>query len=247
MNLFSPYKRQLLYFLKNKINIDKEKNDKSLSLEDLFVKYGSDKASFWNKSNNGHGYTKFYLKYFNRIRKKKLNILEVGSFSGASAAAFSKFFFNSNIYCLDINISNFKYKSKKIKVFGLDATNLRNIKTFLNKIDADQKNGFFDIIIDDGSHRLEDILKVFKLFFQYLKSNGFYVIEDFKHPNFYKHLNSKNEPKINKLIQSLKKKKIIKSNILDHHFQKNIIKSLGLIKDYKGLLKDSYIAFFKKN
>lgn len=207
MNLFSPYKRQLLYFLKNKINIDKEKNDKSLSLEDLFVKYGSDKASFWNKSNNGHGYTKFYLKYFNRIRKKKLNILEVGSFSGASAAAFSKFFFNSNIYCLDINISNFKYKSKKIKVFGLDATNLKNIKTFLNKIDADQKNGFFDIIIDDGSHRLEDILKVFKLFFQYLKSNGFYVIEDFKHPNFYKHLNSKNEPKINKLIQSLKKKK----------------------------------------
>jgi len=244
LNFFSLYKRQLLYFLKTKINIDK---DKSLSLENLFVKYGSDKASFLNKKNNGHGYTKFYLKHFNKIKKKKLNILEVGSFSGASAAAFSKYFLNVNIYCIDVNISNFKYKSKKIKVFGLDATKFKSVEKFLKKINADKNRFFFDIIIDDGSHKLKDMLKVLKLFFKYLKSGGFYVIEDFKHPNFYKHLDSKNEPKIDKLIQSIKKKKLVKSKILDTEFQKKFFRSLAYIKDYKGLLKDSNIVFVKKN
>ena len=32
-------------------HIDKDKKDKSISLEDLLVKYGSDKASFFNKKN----------------------------------------------------------------------------------------------------------------------------------------------------------------------------------------------------
>jgi len=247
LNFLSLYKRQLLYFLKTKIDIDKDKKDKSISLEDLLVKYGSDKASFFNKKNNGHGYTKFYLKHFNKIKKKKLNILEVGSFSGASAAAFSKYFSNANIYCLDVNISNFKYKSKKIKVFGLDATKFKDIQKFLKKINVDKNRSFFDIIIDDGSHKLKDILRVLNFFYKYLKSDGFYVIEDFKHPNFYKHLDTKNEPKIDKLIQSIKKKKIVKSKILDTEFQKQFFRSLDYIKDYKGLLKDSNIVFIKKN
>ena len=245
MNFFSPYKRKIIYFLKKKINLDNEKIDNSLSLDELFIKYGSDKATSWN-NNKGHDYTKFYIKHFNKIRKKKLNILEIGSFSGASAAAFSKYFLKANIYCLDINISNFKYKSKKINVFGLDATKLKNADFFLNKINPNQQKSFFDIIIDDGSHRLGDILRCFKYFFKSLKPNGFYVIEDFKHPNFYKHLDIKNEPKIDNLINFFKKKKIVKSNILSNNFQKSVINRIGTVNDYKVLLKDSFIVFIKK-
>ena len=181
-----------------------------------------------------------------KFEKKKINILEIGYFSGASAAAFSKYFLKANIYGLDINISNFKYKSKKINVFGLDATKLKNADFFLNKINPNQQKSFFDIIIDDGSHRLEDILRCFKYFFKSLKPNGFYVIEDFKHPNFYKHLDIKNEPKIDKLINFFKKKRVVKSNILNNNFQRSVIKRIGIINDYKGLLKDSFIVFIKK-
>jgi hypothetical protein len=69
LNFFSPYKRKIIYFLKKKINLDNEKNNNSLSLDNLLIKYGSDKATLWN-NNKGHGYTKFYIKHFNKIRKK---------------------------------------------------------------------------------------------------------------------------------------------------------------------------------
>ena len=247
MNFFSLYKRKFIFFLKKKINIDLEKDAKKLSLEDLFIKYGSDKASYWNGKNLGHGYTKFYLKHFNKIKNKKINILEIGSYAGASAAAFSKFFSKASIYCIDINISNFKYYSKKINIFGLDATKTKSVKKFINKISKKKNKISFDIIIDDGSHILGDILKSLRIFFKYLKKNGYYVIEDFKHPNYLKHLDTIGEYKVDKLITSIKEKRLIKSNILEIAFQKQLFKSIKYIKFFKGNSKLSNILFLKKN
>ena len=111
MNFFSLFKRNLIYKFKNKIPIDDD-NVKTHSLDELFHHYGSDKAN--------HGYSIFYKKKLERFKSLNINILEIGSYSGASAAAFSKYLPKSNIFCFDINISNFKYKSNKIHVFGLD-------------------------------------------------------------------------------------------------------------------------------
>ena len=248
MNFLSLYKRQLLFFLKKKINIDVNKKDSILSLENLFIKYGSDKAlGRYNKKNNGHGYTKFYLKNLQKLKFKKINILEIGSYAGASAAAFSKYFPKSKIYCLDINISNFKYISKKIKVFGIDATKEKSCRNFIRKINNTSQVKYFDIIIDDGSHHLGDILKGIKFYFEYLKPKGFYIIEDFRLPNFFKHLNVVNEPKIDKIINFIKKKKNFKSRILDKNFQNNIFKKITSVKEYRGKSKTSDIVFLKKN
>jgi len=248
LNFLSLYKRQLLFFFKKKVNIDEDKNKKKSTLENLFIKYGSDKANTWNnKKNSGHGYTKFYLKILRRLRKKNLNILEIGSYAGASAAAFSKFLPKSNIYCLDVNISNFKYASKKITVYGMDASNVKSYKNFLNKIHVLKNGKFFDIIIDDGSHKLNDILKTLKIYFMHLKPKGYYIIEDYRLPNFFKHLNDVNETKIDKLINFVKKKKYFKSKILNKSFQKFFFNKIIFAKKYHGLLKTSDIVFFKKN
>lgn len=247
MNFFSIYKRNLIYFFKKKINIDLESHENTKSLDYLFEKYGTDKARFLGKK-RGHGYTKFYLNHFNKLKKKKnLKILEIGSYSGASAAAFSKFFPNSKIFCLDINLINFKYYSKNIYPFGLDAKNLKYLQSFFKKI----KNHFnrkikFDIIIDDGSHHLEDILKFLNIFFSHLNQKGYYVIEEYKFPNFFPHLSVNGEPKIDKLIKFLKKKKYFKSNILDNVTQKKLHDDIAKINYYKGYYKHSSIVFFKK-
>jgi small subunit ribosomal protein S4 len=213
LNFFSLYKRQLLYLLKKKTNIDISKKEKNFSLENLFTKYGSDKAQgYYTEEYIGHGYTKFYLKNLQKLKFKKINILEIGSYAGASAAAFSKFF------------------SKSIK-----------------KINIDKKDGYFDIIIDDGSHHLGDILKVFKFYFKYLKPNGFYIIEDYKLPNFFKHLNEVGEPKIDKFINFVKKKQKFKSKILSKYFQSDLFKKVASIQNYHGKNKNSDIVFLKKN
>lgn len=246
MNFFSIFKRNLIYKLKKKINID-QNNDEKLSLDQLFRKYGSDKSNELDNKDKGHGYSSFYIKHLHKLRYKKLNILEIGSLYGSSAAAFSKFFKKSTIFCIDINISKFKFKSKKIKVFGFDAANPKNVKIFLNKINNKNKKQFFDIIIDDGSHKLKDILFFLKNFFYTLKKNGYYVIEEFKFPNYFKHLNSFYEPKVDKLIRAIKKKKTIKSKILNKKIQEYMFKKINYVKIYKGNSKISDIVFLKRN
>ena len=74
---------------------------------------------------------------------------------------------NSQVFCFDINISNFKYKSKNIHVFGVDINNEKKIKKILNKIFTDYKFEKFDLIIDDGSHNLKDILIALKFFLKF--------------------------------------------------------------------------------
>jgi predicted O-methyltransferase YrrM len=244
LNFFSLFKRKVYYFFKFKTNIDIIKNDKS-SLEDLFSYFGTDKADFIDNKKS-HGYTKFYLWHLKNLKNKKINILEIGSFSGASAAAFAKFFKKAKVFCLDINISNFKYYSKKIKVYGLDACNQNDAEKFFKDNNIKNNKPFFDIIIDDGSHNLTDMLIAFRIFFEKLKSNGFYIIEEYKFPNYYDHLNDHNEITINKFYKKILDKKLFKSKILNYSFQKIIFNQIKKVYPHTGNDKKAGIIFFNK-
>ena len=72
-------------------------------------------------------------------------------------------------------------------------------------------------------------------------------MEDFRLPNFFKHLNVVNEPKIDKLIHFIKKKKNFKSKILNKNLQNILFEKIASIKNYHGKTKISDIVFFKKN
>ncbi len=238
MNLFKKYKRLFYYKIKNKTNIDFDKKTKKSTLKDLFKYYGTDKDS--------HGYTEFYEKHFNPIKEKNLNILEIGSYAGSSAASFAKYFPNANIFCIDINISNFKYASKKIKVYDLDIANKKKVNNFLRKTIRSKNEKFFDIIIDDGSHKLNDILTSLNILFKYVKNNGYYIIEDYKFPNFFDHLNDKDESTIDILIDKIKSNKRINSNILDNDTIEKLTNEKVSIFSYQGTSEGAAVAFIKK-
>ena len=245
MNFFSLFKRALIYKFKNKINVDRIKSNKK-KLDELFFIYGSDKSKYLNsKKELAHGYSRFYSKHLDFLKKKKIKILEIGSYSGASAVAFCKYFKKSEIYCLDINISKFKYTSKKIHVYGLDILNFHKIKKIFKSLDK-KKNFLFDFIIDDGSHNLKDILFSLKNLFPYVKKGGFYIIEDYKFPNYYSYNKNINHILVDNVLNKIKIKKFFNSNIFtkkDQYFIHNNIKN---IYTYKGNLKHSDICFLKK-
>ena len=107
MNFFSLFKRNIIYKFKKKILIDLDKVEEK-SLDKLFQFYGSDKGNFFEAGNTrGHGYSDFYVSQLNNLKDNKINILEIGSYAGGSAAAFAKYFSKANIFCLDINLRNF--------------------------------------------------------------------------------------------------------------------------------------------
>ena len=246
MNFFSLIKRKFLYTIKSKINIDTD-NITYENLDKLFHHYGSDKANIFSKTNSqGHGFSDFYSNHLKHFKHKNIKILEIGSYAGASAAAFSKYFVNSSIYCFDINISKFIYFSKKIKVYGVDIKNSKKIKKIILKINSKTNSSFFDVIIDDGSHYLSDILYSLKTLFKYIEKGGLYIIEDYKHPNYYTYNRNVEHILIDQVLNCLKEKKLFSSNIITKEDQIFLHKNISKIEIYKGNLKDSDICFIKK-
>ena len=247
MNFFSIFKRNLIFKLKKKIDIDKDTFKNNIELEELFSYYKTDKANYIKSEKTyGHGYAEFYEKHFSNLRDKKLNILEIGSYSGASAAAFVKYFKNIDIYCLDINLTKFLYKSKKIHSFGLDVSNKKMIEKFLNKINFFEDIKKFDIIIDDGSHILSDQLKAIDYFFKYLNKGGYYVIEDYRFSEYLSHLKDTSDPNFKEIFEILKKNIKKDFKFISTETLENLKKNINNIFEYKGNQKISAIAFIRK-
>ena len=241
MNFFSVFKRNLIFLFKKKEDIDKHIFKRSVSLDYLCSFYGTDKAEKYNNG-KGHGYTRHYIKHIKKFKDKKIKFLEIGCGSGISAAAFTKYFKKSTAYCLDVNLTYVKIKSKRINYSGLDSSNTRQMLNFLRKYN--QKKDTFDFIIDDGSHNLSDQLFSLNFFFKHLKKNSFYIIEDYKFPDYYKRHNDVKELKISEMIKKIRSKKYFKSNIIE----KDTIKELFSSKIYQYIGNKNYsdIVFFEK-
>ncbi|RPH02510.1 MAG: class I SAM-dependent methyltransferase [Candidatus Pelagibacter sp. TMED153] len=246
MNLFSLLKRKILYKIKKKTNIDFDGISKS-TLDELFHYYGSDKANYFKiTKSRGHGFSDFYTQHLKHLKEKEIKFLEIGSYAGASAAAFIKYFKNCSVYCFDINISKFVFMSKNIHVYGLNINNEKKLKKILKKINLGSNSNFFDVIIDDGSHYLSDILLSLKILFRYLRKGGIYIIEDFKYPNYYEQNRNIKHIMIDQVLKNLKEKKLFSSSIISSDDQIYLQNNIGKIITYKGNLKNSDICFIEK-
>ena len=146
---------------------------------------------------------------------------------------------------MDNHIENFAYQSENIFPVLIDSSNEKSIIKFYNKIP--KKKYFFDLIIEDGSHRLNDILLSIKYHFKKIKPGGYFVLEDYLFPNYFDHCNNNsNEIKIDEMIQKIKKKFFFPSEILDKEFQNYLFENIDFISEYKGKTQISDICFIKK-
>ena len=253
MKKFSWYYKFIIYNLKKKINIDKTFLNYN-SLDNLFNYFGSDKGTKvkdpYNKNSNkifGHGFAKFYQDKFQSFQKKKFNLLEIGTWEGASLVSFLRYFENAIIFGLDRNFK-LKYTSKRLKYFNCDTTNIYDLNIFKNK----NKGVKFKIIIDDGSHLLSDIIHNMKFFSKFLDQDSYYVIEDYNHPKYYSFLNDTNgnEILVEEIINKLKSKIYFNSSILNKSDQAFLHERIEKIDVYTGSMIEagkniSNIAFFK--
>ena len=148
------------------------------SLDIIFDKYDTD------KNTNFHNYTRQYESLLRDFRNKPIKYLEIGVFNGGSIKAFKEAFTNSScILGLDINNRCKTYEDIENNVF-VEIGNATD-SIFIESIT--KKYGTFDVILDDGSHTNEDVIKSFELLFPLLNDNGLYIVEDtitYKHTNY---------------------------------------------------------------
>ena len=126
-------------------------------------------------SDKWESYLDYYNSEFSDIRNRKISLLEIGVQNGGSLETWSRYFENAEIFVgcdIDEKCSKLVFNDSRINVVVGDIVADQTLETIL-KI-----QNTFDIIIDDGSHRSDDILKTFFKYFDYLKPGGSYIIED---------------------------------------------------------------------
>ena len=243
MNLLTKVYKIIAFKFKKKINLDKKKINLK-NLNKIFNYFGTDKGSKVpnpyakniNKGYLGHGFSKYYENHFKNLKDKKINVLEIGVWKGASTASFFYYLSKANFFAVDRNFK-FNYYSKRITFIYCDTSSERDLAK-LKKYIQKNKISSFDIIIDDGSRILSNILKNFIFFFNFLKSGGLYVIEDYKHPNYFFYLNDlKNHFYVDKILYFLKKKKNFRSSVISRSQIHYLIFNIKKIFTYKGIYK----------
>ena len=118
-----------------------------------------------------HWYTQHYQRYFRPLKNKRLNVFEIGIESGASLRMWKAYFRKSQIIGIDL-LDKTYLSEHRIDIRQCDQTDSDRLLRLAREY------GGFDIIIDDGSHLNEDVIKTFQLLFPLLRENGIYVVED---------------------------------------------------------------------
>ena len=142
-----------------------------MSLENIVDNSRTDK-------NTVHSYLPLYQKLLVNKKETAKNVLEVGVQAGGSIKMWSEFFTNATVYGLDImnndNHLEFIKNKENIKLYtSTDAYNKDFFTTtFLNK------NIKCDLILDDGPHSLESMIRFIKLYSQIMTDDGILIIED---------------------------------------------------------------------
>ena len=256
--IFGLFYKIILKILRHKFSINTDNLDKknkkdftNLNLNQLFIDFNCDKGShcfFDKKKILSHNYSVFYEKYFKNLKNNRMNILELGSHEGKGIASFYFYFSNASLIGANINPFQMKYSSKRISELFVDVSSERSLKSLYNYLTLD-----LEIIIDDASHNIKDILITLSIFFKKLKSGGCYVIEDLDQFKALPELN----PYIDELtpleiLKKIKNNQNFKSSFIDEVSKKYLIENIKEIKIEKGSMEIneknvSDIAFvFKK-
>lgn len=137
----------------------------------------SERLSFYGNltdKNSYHTYGKIYDELMHDKLDDKLRIMEIGVDAFGSIMAWSDCFPEAEIVGIDINLG---YEQTIQGRYCRKQDNITLIEADATDIDLKVK-GKFDFIIDDGSHKIEEVEKSFVKFFPQLKKGGYYIIED---------------------------------------------------------------------
>jgi hypothetical protein len=92
-----------------------------LTLDELGLKYGTDKASLH------HNYLNFYEGFVAPLRDQPLTLLEIGVFQGASLRMWREYFPYAKVVGVDIMLSCKQFETDRIKIELADQSNLEHL------------------------------------------------------------------------------------------------------------------------
>jgi hypothetical protein len=114
-----------------------------------------------------------YEHHFERFRGKQPTVLEIGVFGGGSLAMWKDYFGpGASILGLDINPECKAHEADGIKIYIGSQDDPSLIRKIL------EETPHIDIVIDDGSHRMDHLVATFNLLYDNISPPGVYFVED---------------------------------------------------------------------
>lgn len=150
----------------------------SIILNELAHKYNSDKGNVFHGNRGANGYMDLYARYFEKqgfSRYSEMNILEIGTNTGASLRIWAEYFPNAVVHGIDITREYeipALLEHPNIRTHIIDGGDSKQLDELMQEI------GKCAIIIDDGSHEQTDQYVALNSLFSWVQSGGLYVIED---------------------------------------------------------------------
>ena len=175
-------------------------------------------------SDKWSSYIDIYDKIFEKYITKEISIAEIGVQNGGSLEVYNEYFPNvkviigvdNNEKCRELNFS-----TDKINLIISDAANKSIVSELSDHSDQ------YDIIVDDGSHTSEDIIKSFSNLFTLIKNGGIYVIEDMHTSYFHSCNNGLYAPhSANTFFKLI-------SDIINYQFWNNNLKPSDILYSFK--------------
>jgi cephalosporin hydroxylase len=120
-------------------------------------------------SDKWESYFPVYDRIFSPYRDRNLSLLEIGIQNGGSLDIWAKYFANASkiIGCdIDPSCGKLRFSDNRISVLIGDIIS----SSIFRKIESLSQK--FEIIIDDGSHNSDDIIRAFLLYFPFVSPGG---------------------------------------------------------------------------
>jgi predicted O-methyltransferase YrrM len=122
-----------------------------------------------------HDYAKVYESLFEPVRDEAKALLEIGVGKGCSMFMWRDYFPKAKIYGIDVNDDCLEFDgAERISVVLVDQGDRQAISNYIESL----SNLKFDVIIDDGGHKMSHQIVSFEEFWPHLKDGGIYVVED---------------------------------------------------------------------
>lgn len=117
-----------------------------------------------------HNYLTVYEKLFSPIKETVKTVLEIGIDKGGSIELWRQYFLQAEITGIELQPDTVFLQEDRLHLsFNTNAYTMQTV---------DSLQGSFDILIDDGSHILQDLLFVLQVYSCKLTKTGILILED---------------------------------------------------------------------
>lgn len=153
------------------------------TLDEIAIEHGTDKATVFTRTYaQPHGYTPIYEICFEPIRDRPIKFLEIGVGGGESIRTWLEYFPKATVYGVDLVHDTNYWNTPQPRVTDFEdryrfVQGSQSCTTFWACFLADEGVDW-NVIVDDGSHILSDMITTFNALWPHVLKGGLYCVED---------------------------------------------------------------------